>query len=547
MIIKHIGIARLLLAVVAACILLLLAIAGSVWLSTASIAASADDIVSNALAKTGDALILNNRIVGIQLRTRGVIFATDQETRQKRAEAYRQTREQATSALKSLLARQDGTQVSAEEKEVLINLRSSLERVLGDEDQVIALALDGKTDEATKLETTQARTMMMNVQKAAGTYITMAQQDAQDSAERIQQETSRSRRNLLIVVLVAALVALVGGLWLAQSIRRPLEAAVVILESLAQGDLTAGAEADPTDHSEVGRLRMAAQRTGESLALMITDIKAKADRVSEAALSLLASVEDVRRGSASQSEATTSMAEALDRLSEGGRRTAELSRRAEDESRASGEHAGEGRAAMAAMTEDTRQIDEVIAGASATATELDGKATEISRIIAVIDDVAGQTNLLALNAAIEAARAGEQGRGFAVVADEVRKLAEKSARSAGEITRLVESIVEATRRMGEQMCLSVQRVQRSRSSVEGADGMMVEIGQSAQRGVDAIAAASASIREQSEASAEIARRVDRVLEIVASNGTAVDSVSHTADELNSLAGALRNEVARFRL
>lgn len=204
------------------------------------------------------------------------------------------------------------------------------------------------------------------------------------------------------------------------------------------------------------------------------------------------------------------------------------------------------RAAFEKITGNLRAMFERINEATGGVADLHEQASRIGGIVQLIKEIADQTNLLALNAAIEAARAGEQGRGFAVVADEVRKLAERTGSSAGEITRMVEAIQQNARQAVAEMETSVERVNEGARLSQEAGQSVTQIKEGAAHVVAVVNDISSALVEQSSAATDIAQRVERIAQMSEKNSTAATEAADEAHKVEDLAVGLRNSVSRFR-
>jgi methyl-accepting chemotaxis protein len=199
------------------------------------------------------------------------------------------------------------------------------------------------------------------------------------------------------------------------------------------------------------------------------------------------------------------------------------------------------------VVEDMGKTSQAVIDTSETMQKLGAQSDRIQNVVKVIKEIADQTNLLALNAAIEAARAGEQGRGFAVVADEVRKLAEKTGRSTQEIAGMVDEIRRSTSNAIAEMLATVELVKAGSELAEKAGASIVEISGGVGKVLGGIEDISSSIKEQSQASRDIAVNVEKVAQMSEENSGAVGNISGDVDALETLSRSLEQSVSHFRI
>jgi methyl-accepting chemotaxis protein len=196
--------------------------------------------------------------------------------------------------------------------------------------------------------------------------------------------------------------------------------------------------------------------------------------------------------------------------------------------------------------DEMNKIASSVSQSSQIIRELGASSQKISEIVNVIKEIADQTNLLALNAAIEAARAGEQGRGFAVVADEVRKLAERTAKSTQEITSMITEIQNGASNAVASMEEGTLRVTDGVEKARRAGSSMAQIKEGTEQVVSTVADITAALREQSTAVGSVAKEVDLIASMVHDNTASVDDLAKTSNRLNVLADELKESISHFK-
>ena len=194
-----------------------------------------------------------------------------------------------------------------------------------------------------------------------------------------------------------------------------------------------------------------------------------------------------------------------------------------------------------------QKIADVVRESGESIGKLSKSADQIGEIISVIDDIADQTNLLALNAAIEAARAGEQGRGFAVVADEVRKLAERTGKATTEISGMIKSIQNETAEAVKGMEAGTTEVEQGRELADKAGNSLNEIVNMSQRVMDMIQQIATATEEQSSAAEEISKNIEHISTVTEENAKGAEQSAAAAEQLNRQAEGLKQIVSEYKV
>lgn len=355
-----------------------------------------------------------------------------------------------------------------------------------------------------------------------------------------------SLRNILL--LAGPLALALAGFLLYVVVSRKLQPLTLMVENVArvgEGDMTVRCKY--TGQDEIGLLGAGFNSMASQIGQLISEVSKSVIELNDAASRLLINARNVEDSSHHQSEAASATAAAVEELTvsinqvtESAKDTEMLSTRASDFSK-------EGEKVVHNASNEMRNIAEVVIQSSGSITALGQKSKQISSIVNVIKDIAEQTNLLALNAAIEAARAGEQGRGFAVVADEVRKLAERTSNATTEISSMIESIQSDIGTAVTSMKTGSEQVGQGVSSASQAATALSSINEAAKETLRNISDIVSAMQEQSAASNEIAQNIEKIAGMADENSIAVQDTTSAAHQLETLASNLKRTLSRFKV
>lgn len=312
-----------------------------------------------------------------------------------------------------------------------------------------------------------------------------------------------------------------------------------------QGDLTLRLRVEATD--EIGETSVAFNRFTEKLQEIIQETQGAVRQLTDAADKLSAASERVSAGSHAQSEMSLATASAVEQITASIAQVAGSASETLEDSKLAGILATEGVAVAHQVAEEMRTLAVAVSDSSHCVEGLGERSREIGSVVQVIREIADQTNLLALNAAIEAARAGEQGRGFAVVADEVRKLAERTGTATVGISRMIDAIQNDTTTAVEGMRTSSTRVEQGVALTIQATEALMRISEGTRQTESRVNDIASATHEQSMVSNEIAKNVERVAQMAEENNMAVVETAQDAQQVGQLADRLHRLVSRFKI
>nr|WP_322979561.1 methyl-accepting chemotaxis protein [Pseudomonas sp. C11] len=479
-----------------------------------------------------------SRVRALTLRTQIIRDAEQRTADLATMEQYKHFLEQAEQTYVALID-------SDEEQQAYARFRAERERYMNTQERVIKAVIAGDDAQVQQLVAGDLSAHADALGAALQALVRHNEKGAELAAS--ESETAYSGAiEVVLIALIAAIVCTIGlAVLLTRSITQPLAQAVGIAQDIAAGDLNHDCSAPGAD--EPAQLLQALDTMRHNLRDTLQQVADSSSLLASASEELHAVTEDGRRGLYQQNaeieQAVTAVTEMTAAVEEVARNAVSTSQATRD----TDQSARHGHAQVGRTIDSIRLLTADIGSAGEEVGLLASNVRNIGQVVNVIRAIADQTNLLALNAAIEAARAGEQGRGFAVVADEVRALAQRTQQSTGEIEQMIGAIQTETE----------QAVATMNASMARADSTL-ELAQSAGEALDSITEAIATINERnlviasaSEQQAQVAREVDHGLvnirDLSLQSSAGADQTNAASQELSRLAVALNTLLTRFRL
>jgi methyl-accepting chemotaxis protein len=434
---------------------------------------------------------------------------------------------------------------SDEERHLYDGYRENLARFQTLHEQVATRAEQGKRADAVSLAQGDGRLAVDAALGKIGEDIKLNVERGEAAQQKAAADYAASR--YLIASFLAADIGLgvILMLTITKSIAAPVHLTMTVLEALAARDLTATLEVNSTD--ELGVMAGALNRTIDVFRATLGKISQSAEKLASASEEISTSATLTADGARVQSDRTNQVAAAMQQMSATVHEISGNSQRASDASLGAAGAARKGGLVVVETLATMRGIADSTTRVALSIGELGKNSEAIGQIVSVIDDIADQTNLLALNAAIEAARAGEQGRGFAVVADEVRKLAERTTRATKEIAGMIESVQKQTKNAVQAMELESREVQVGVEKTSASGAALQEIIQMSEAVGSMISTIATASTEQSAATSEINSNVSQISSSTQEALTASEQSAKACNDLSTLAIDLQHVVNQFKL
>jgi methyl-accepting chemotaxis protein len=350
-----------------------------------------------------------------------------------------------------------------------------------------------------------------------------------------------------VVSVVAAAVVAVAAWFLAGGLSKPIRVMVLRLQDIAEGegDLTKRVDEDRKD--ELGLLGKWFNLFVQKIHDTMVDVNRASDEVASAATEIAASAEEMASGIEEQSAQVDQVTAAMEQMSTSVVQVADKARDAATSAEESGKVAGNGGEIVQQTIDGMTSISQAVSAGAESVSELGRRGEQIGEIIGVINDIADQTNLLALNAAIEAARAGEHGRGFAVVADEVRKLADRTTSATDEVAGSIKAIQGETGEAVKRMDDGIEQVKAGVEHARQAGDSLKLIVTNAQDLSQMVASIAAVTEQQSAAAEEVSRNVEGIAAVSRESAQGAGQAASAAAQMSSKAEQLRQIVSQFKL
>ncbi|MBD8187027.1 methyl-accepting chemotaxis protein [Pseudomonas viridiflava] len=527
------------------CALITLAVGGLGMAGVTRLGNALEQTFSNSLVSVGNT---NETLTSMTAHNRGLyrlLDAQDGGVSETDKERVRQALADDLARAQKVFATYRATPLEDDERVAGDQLEQMLPAYIAGSQQVIEMMRAGDLQNARTRLNDLSTEGFVKIRAYLRTIIDSNNRQIKEGAVAAAELRNKSVMMLEIGVVIAFIVAIMLGIFITRMITRPLAVAVVSAQRIAGGDLTQPIVSTSSD--EAGLLLDALSNMQDGLKGTIQQIASASDQLASAAEELSAVTNESTRGLTRQNDEIQQAATAVNQMTAAVEEVARNAVSTSEASKTATEDAVDGRGQVDHTVKGITTMVHEITESTEAVSELAGHVREISKVLDVIRSIAEQTNLLALNAAIEAARAGEQGRGFAVVADEVRALAHRTQASTVEIEGMISTVQSgadgAVAAMGKSLSLATHTQEQALRAGTALEKIT--------QGVATINERNLVIASASEEQAQVAREVDRNLlniqDLSTQSAAGADQTNASSQELSRLATSFNGMVAKFKL
>lgn len=484
---------------------------------------------------------VNNNINVVARALRNAIILSDSSEVKKELDRIVKAREEIAHDMEKL----DKTIIDGKGKAMLQAIKDHRAAYTVVQTDILGLIESDKRNEAGQALITKLRPVQKNYFDSVNKMIEFQGKSLLNAGDEVDETYKAAQIEIIVVLAVSLIAAALIGFAIARSVTVPLAQAVRVNRTIADGDLNVSVIVDRKD--EIGQLNESAKLMVENLRSIIGHLASTSGRVASAAAQLQGNAEQMATASeevASQAGAVATAGEEMAATS--GDIAQNCSKAAEGSQRARNV-ASEGAAVVEKTVEAMEKIAEKVQVSARTVEALGTRSDQIGQIVGTIEDIADQTNLLALNAAIEAARAGEQGRGFAVVADEVRALAERTTRATREIGEMIKTIQSETKGAVVIMEEGVREVENGTVEAAKSGSVLREILDQINAVTMQVSQIATAAEEQTATTSEISSNIHQMSEVVQQTAHGAQDSSEAASGLSRLAEELKGIAGKFKL